>query len=171
VAISVYPIPTQKIIDISHQAVHDGSSYSTEHEFTGVGAGATAEMLIVVSANEALHFDYRLSAENDCRIEIFEAPTATPGTAKTIYNQNRSSTNTTDATITHTPTGVTAGSTVIHRRIFFGSFSSGGVSANSGSSARAPEIILKKSTSYLVRLTNNAGTAQDFHIELSYYEV
>lgn len=157
-------------IEWSHQRVHEGNSYTAEHEFTGIGAGATAEILIEVGSNKTLHFDYRLSAENDCRIEIFEAPTATPGTALTAYNQARYSSNTSDATLTHTPTGVTAGSTRIHRRIFYGSLFSGGIGGNGGASARAPEIVLKKDTDYLIRLTNNAGVAQDMHIELGWYE-
>lgn len=158
------------IIDSSHQKVHDGDSYSAHIEFTAVGAGASVDILIE-AGTDRMHFDYLLNAENDCRLLIYEAPTATPGTAVTVYNSNRASSNTTSATITHTPTGVTPGTTIIHTSILYTALLSGGISLLNGAGGpRSPELILNANTDYLMRITNNSGGAIDFFVELGYYE-
>ena len=74
---------------------HVGNMYSASHLFLAVGAAASVDLLIKVGSNKELHFICAAGAGAEALVYFYENPTITAnGTAVTIYNMNRCSSNT-----------------------------------------------------------------------------
>jgi hypothetical protein len=102
-------------------------------------------------------------------VYLYEGPTATAGTALTAYNMKRSSLIAPTATVTHTPTNVTAGSVaLVNGRILPGGNSP--TTRVGGGIRSGIEWILKPSTKYLMRVNNGSGSNTPINIVLEWYE-
>lgn len=159
-------------IDEEHRLVHDGMVFDCDHEGS-VANGASLDLHLKVPAGCYPHLRHLSFAVDDgpCRFYLYEAPTITvDGTELTPANHNRNSTNTAQVQIFHTPT-VTAVGTKLHARYVP---DMGGVGANLtgivGNAQSAQEFVLKPSTSYLLRLTNNTGATITVAGECLWYE-
>jgi len=157
-----------KTIDIAHDMVHEGASYIASHLFSAVVTTASADIHILNGASKKLHINVVGSPEGKCYGYVYEGTTYTnSGTALVAYNKDRSSTNTTSATIFHTPTVNALGTQVLVTL-----FPGGQGPKSVGTAIRTnSEIILKESTDYLFRLTNVSGANKDITIELEWYEI
>ena len=157
-------------IDVAHNNVHKGKFYTACNIFNSVANTSSAEVLIQVGSNKKLHFVKNCAAGGDAEVFLFEGTTfSAAGTSITAYNLNRSSSSTTDATITHTPT-LTADGTQINCGFIPGGGIFGAGGSNGGPIRSGTEIVLDVNTDYLIRLTNTSGGAQDMSIEVGYYE-
>lgn len=160
-------------IDSTHKHTHKGESYHTSKYFAAVASAATVDILIKVGSGKALHANFKSAGGGDFTTQIFETPTiSADGTSINIRDMNRTTASTSNATAFHTPT-ISATGTALTDTEFTpggsGIATPGGV--QSGVFGRGGEWILKKSTNYLIRLTNQALTAQNMSISASWYEV
>lgn len=159
------------VISISseHQRIHSGQSFTTGHlweEGTAVADNANAEILLVTGSTH-IHLIQDVSVGGDCVLNVIEGVTATPGTALTVFNKARTSSNTTGATASYAPTGVSGGAALPPKFIPGGSgfLTQGG---QDGSYNR--ELNLKTNTNYLFRVTNRSGLATQIAITLEWYD-
>lgn len=160
------------VMDHEHRMIHDGMAFHATHRAVSLANGASHDHLIAVPAGSYPHITAVIAslADSPCDILSYEGVTTSDdGTAIAMFNRNRNSTNTPNITLTHTPT-ITDLGTLIHDRFVpdaggQGSNDIGIVSPNFGE-----EWILKPSTKYLVRITNNSGGAITITEEHLWYE-
>jgi len=155
-------------IDTAHEAVHDGVMFEASYIFVSVAGSANADILVIVGSKKELHVTFHIVSAGQGLIYLYESPTITAnGTALTINDMNRVTKNTSDASAFYTPT-VGATGTVLSQSIV-----EGGTGGNKiGGQVRwGTEWILKKSTEYLIRVTNNTAQTQNMSIQVEFYEV
>ena len=151
-------------IDFAHCEIHEGESFTASHK-ADVANGANLDLLIVTPNTDVeAHFTYELDVEAETEISLYEAVTATAGTAVAAYNRDRNSANAATVVVTHTPTGITEGTTLIR------SFHLGSGKSFGGGERAVHEFILKKNTKYLFRLTNATTSANYMAVKLDWYE-
>lgn len=157
---------TLQTIEYEHHEIHSGSSYTTDRDIE-LANGASGDILLITpDTTKYAHFFYELEVEAEAQFTIWEAPTATAGTAMNAINRNRNLTATKPATMTlsHTPTGITTGSTIIRQHHL-------GAGKTLGGGARGShEFVLKRNTKYLIRTTNLTVSDNWVSIILNWYE-
>jgi len=153
---------------VAHAEVHEAGMYHASHLYTTIGDDANADMLIKVGANKELHSAIAVVAGGDAYFYLYSGTTTSAiGTAITPRNMNREDgTDASDADVRHTPTVSSAGT-----QLAAGFIPGGQKNQAVGGDARSgAEWILAKSTDYLARVTNKAGSAKDISIVLEYYQ-
>jgi len=151
-----------------HHEIHCGDSYVSTR-VADVGNGATDELLIIVPNETGTGQDqklYHLVVEGICESEgeweLFESPTVSNnGTALSVLNRNRNSTNTDYLGIYHTPTTSADGTSL--EKIHVGS------GKGIGGEGRTDEWVLKNNTIYLARFTNFTTSSNHATWRLNYY--
>jgi len=154
-------------ITSAHIKVHQGNFYNISKLFENVADDSNAEILLKVGSNKKLHFTTIVTVGGTSHVYLYESPTVSDnGTQLAIYNMNRSSSNTSDATAYYSPTVASAGTELSSV------LAEGGTGPKAiGSQARNDgEWILEKSTDYLIRVTNKSGAVNDISIEIAFYE-
>ena len=157
-----------KSIETEHSEIHEGETYICSHYYSLVADDASADLRIIVGSNKELHTTITVAVGGDGEIFLYEGTTYNvAGTDIAIYNRDRTSSNTSDATCRYTPTVNVLGTELFHGH------APGGTKKEAIGSVRrtAQEWIFKKSEDYLVRFTNRSGGAVDASIEVEYYEV
>lgn len=158
-------------IPVEHHEVHENDAYNVNHVFAGVANDAVAAIQIKTPANRDLHLKriepYITGAKGI--FEIVEAPTLTDGTTPVaVINQSRTGTPpASDAVAYSDPSGISGG-TVLETRTFGGGGE--GKKAPAGSRPIEMEFILRRSTTYLLRVTNKSGTEETIDIWAFWYE-
>jgi hypothetical protein len=156
-----------QVIDYEHARVHSGKAFlvNGKHSITN---GSTDYYLLKVPANSYPHLrNVEVTASaGPMDIYLFEAPTTTnDGTGMTEVNYNRNSANTPSMTVFADPT-VTVDGTELEYLIVTGTKHDAG----SGMNAQT-EFVLKPSTNYLVKITNNSGSTVTYALKLFWYEI
>jgi len=155
-------------IDPIHHLIHEGKFFGTHMYDIAVSNNGKLEMYIATGSSP-MHVRVTGIAGGFGTLEIFEGSTvSSTGSALTIANRNRLSSNTPDCTVYSGPT-VTGDGTTIYRTLTTGGTgpqSTGGVSGSG-----YEEYIFNPSEVYLVRITNMAGNNQPLSLELNFYEV
>ena len=154
----------QTTIDYEHHEIHSGSSYTADREVNLANGASMDILLITPNTTKWAHLIYEIEAQAEMQFYIYEAPTATAGTAMTIINRNRNVTNPATVTLSHTPTGITPGTTIIRK------YHMGAGKAFGGGARSAHEFVLKQNTKYLIRMTNLTVTTNWATIVLNWYE-
>lgn len=151
-------------ITYEHHEIHSGSSYTADRNVE-LANGATTDILLVTpDTTKYAHFLYEFEVQAETSFTIYEAVTATAGTAIVVTNRNRNVTNPATMTLSHTPTGITTGSTILRQHhLGAGKSLGGGVRGNH-------EFILKRNTKYLIRITNLTVNTNWVSIILDWYE-
>lgn len=165
--INQYPIPTTTVIDIAHDQVHKGHYFSGGYYNSAVVNAGTVDILIQLNGTSTFHAKLTGTAGGDSTIQIYEGTTfSLAGSAITMSNHNRASTTSFAGTVTSIPT-ITAVGTQINGTgyIAAGDKHSGG----GGDFGFGNEFILAKSTNYLVRVTNNSGSATKIAVSIEGY--
>lgn len=161
---------TRTIISYEHSKVHQGKFYTANYYLAGVANGSSIEILVQTPSDKTVHNYIKAASGGDSLFYTFEDATfSAEGTAITPINNNRSSANTADATITHTPTLTADGTQLGNPEFIPGGH--GGVSVGSSEGIGKEQFVLNSNTVYLLRLTNIAGSAQALSIVLGFYEV
>ena len=151
-------------IDYSHHEVHSGSAYTFDRNVELANGATTDILLITPNTTKWAHFLYELDVEAEATFTIYEAATATAGTAVTVTNRNRNVTNPATVTVSHTPTGITTGSTTIRVHHL-------GAGKSLGGGARGVhEFVLKQNTKYLIRITNLTTSTNWVSLIADWYE-
>lgn len=149
-------------IDFVTGEIIAGHSFLASQEFLGVADSASVEVLIQTGATFQPIVDISVNAEGLASFQIFEGATfSDAGTSVPIFNKNRESAITAEGIITHTPT-LTADGTQLGNNFLGGR--GAGVATASGL-AKAQAFMFAKSTNYLIRATNNNGSAMDMVID------
>ena len=157
-----------KTIETEHSEIHEGETYICSHFYSLVADDANADLRITLGSNKELHITISVAVAGNGEIFLYEGTTYTvDGTLIPIYNRDRTSSKTSDATCRYTPTVNVLGTELFH------GYAPGGEKKEAIGSVRrtAQEWIFKKSEDYLIRFTNRSGGAIDVSIEVEYYEV
>lgn len=162
------------VIDSPHRMAHDGFMYHTSGKVTGIANGASVEVLMVTPADLMPHFNRALFSfsRGDWDIDTFEdVVVSAEGTLITnVYNTNRNSSNTPGLMIFNTPT-VTGDGTQLHKLWAVPTGTGQGNTIGLSDVKNGEEWILKPSTIYMVRLTNNSGGNATMSYEFLWYEL
>jgi hypothetical protein len=160
-------------IETEHAQIHKEKGFFYSTNFT---VANTTDKFFVLE-NPAGNYPHLriigISIEDTpCDFYVYENPTYTGGTARTVYNLSRSSSNTPDLVVSEDPT-VTANGTQIEYQYLAGS---GGGPVGQGASGISTddlptEWILKPNEDYLIRLYNNSGGAIDADLRMFWYEL
>lgn len=163
---------------MNHFIVQD-TPYNTKFLFDGdlyvlssvrsIGSGATVYIQGKFGADKIFHTvsrEHTFDGGGPFTVDLLESPTLTDGTtAATAHNMNRQSSQTHEAQFFSDPTGISGG-TIIETLFIPG----GGTGSNTvGSTIQGVERILKKNTSYVIRIAN-AGGASTFYTKVLFYE-
>lgn len=152
-------------IDFAHHEIHEGDAFTASYK-VDVANGANLDLLFVTpNTDKRIHFTYVIEVELETDGLLYENVTATVGTAVAAYNRDRNSLTAATLVVTHTPSAITAGTTIIRS----GHYGSG--KTIGGNDRTVNEIILKKNTKYLLRLTNVIANATNYmSVRLNWYE-
>ena len=157
----------------ARRMIHEGMMFVATIKATGLVAAAVVEILLVTGAEPCFlrEAGYKLG-RGDIEIDLYEAITASPnGSAVTIFNKNRLSSNAALATVFTGPTVSDTG-TLIHKEWIPPTATGVGQSADGTSNAiDGDEWVLAASTKYLFRMTNLSGATIDYQVELEWEEV
>lgn len=128
---------------------------------------ASVEIIISVPAATYPHLVSTITVSGDCSIEFYEGATTTAdGTAINLFNRNRNSATTPDIVLTHTPT-ISGDGTIVHPDYIPGGQKK---KATGGEDGFDDELVLKPSTKYLLRVTNESGANAIVAIAFDWYE-
>lgn len=142
-------------IESVHQKTHEGRYFSGGCYEAALANSASLNILVQIGASSTYHARFAASCGGDSTLLIFEGCTfSAAGTAVTVSNHNRSSSKIFDGTVTCAPTLTTDG-TQLNGTAFIPGGSRG--QASGGEGGFHNEFILKVSTAYLLRITNNSG--------------
>ena len=167
-------VHAQTTIDSAHRMIHDGFFFNTSGKETGWTNGTTKEFLISPPAGCYPHVQAMVLnfGRGDIDFEAYEGPTITDnGTALTVRNVNRNSDNTPDLDLYASPTTTDDGTMEFQLWVPPTSTGTGQSSNGIEGVGQGSEWILKPSTPWLVRLTNNSGATIDWSYEFSWYEI
>jgi len=158
-------IPT---ITTPHHEVHEGEMFELGHIFQDVGNNNNAEILIINSGTYELHTTFHLVTGGEAFAYLYEGPAiSSNGTALTIYDMNRTTNNNPTSLAYYGPTISNTGTLLTSSLIEGGDAGR----AIGGQIRNMTEWIFKKSTRYLVRVTNKAGVNKHISIASDFYEV
>lgn len=153
----------------THRMVHDGMFFHFDRRVAGIVNGASSDILLAVPAGVFPHLNTTLITTDTGGVDVkfYEGTTTSAdGTAVSTFNRNRNSTNTPSTVITHTPT-VTGVGTLIHDALIPAPAKDAGLI----SAAVNEEWVLKPSTKYLLRVTNNSGGNVEVVFDVAWYEI
>ncbi len=157
------------VIQEQHRMVHDGFMFHSSGQTADLANLGTYELLLDIPASTYPHIQkvmWHIEGAPGL-IEVYEGTTtSSSGSAVTEHNTNRNSTNTADMVVTTEPT-VTGDGTLIHERYI----PTAGKDTGQIAGSLFEEWVLKPSTKYLIRFTNNSGAICDLSWELLWYEV
>lgn len=150
---------------------HTGEYYVASRIFTAVANGSSAD-IVITTGNKYAHFSMLGKIGGDGRFFLYEAPNITGGTALSLQNVNRTLANNNTSSLVYSPTVNSVG-TQIHSTIIPGG--SGRARARIGGTDSSlirdgAEIILKLNSTYLLRVTNVSGGAEDISLSVGLYE-
>lgn len=149
------------------QLVIDGHAYSVSFVDAAVADAGLSEIRVLTSTDPIVLFA-SIFGSGDADLQIYEAATISGGGSLTSYNLNRNSSNTTGITVTSNPTVTATGSTLILDAKIPSTVKKDAVPF---AQATSFPRILKTSTEYLIRYTNDSGSAEDISWVLQFGEV
>jgi len=155
---------TIMMVEYAHHEIHDGTSYTTNHT-ADISNGFNMDILLVTPDTTTYgHMTYEIESELEMDFSLYEdTTTSNNGTTLNIYNRNRNSASTATLTASHTPTVTSVGTKI--RTWHTGSKKDFG-----GGDRATHEIILKRNTKYLFRLTNSSGANNYMSAKIDFYE-
>ena len=161
-----------KQIETDHAYIHDGLFYEVFLQFT---LATTATKYISLQTPEELYIHYRnekvVSSGDKVTIELFEDAVlnATPGgTPLTPFNHNRLTTHTSGTTVLDGPTVDAEGTKIA--QAFIGGGTSQGQARSGDDTSQANEWVLKRDTTYLIKITNDSTGDNTIQVNPIWYE-
>lgn len=150
-----------------HQQIHDGNFWSAVVFNSALGAGATANILIVTGDNP-VHMRFTGASSQTIRSLLFEATTVSNnGTPVTIVARNRVNVQVPGTTIFSAPT-ITGDGTQLYADFIPGG---NGPRSSGGLRSAFDEYILAPNTNYLARVVNNLVSGPAIvSVDMEFYE-
>jgi hypothetical protein len=159
-------VGAQTVIDALHHEIHEGEAFSAGHLFAQVAGSANAD-LVLRTGNKEAHLTWRAAAGGDSRAYIYEDTDADPdGTALTVFNKRRAATGVAALSASYGDT-INAVGTLLPPDVIPGGSKNQSVG---GSAAERDEWVLKRNATYLLRVSNVTGGAEDISIGVTFYE-
>jgi len=143
------------MIDPAHHHIHEGEMFVYKDVISLNSAGTQDYIMTTPNSNTISHFAYEIDGQGQVTIEIFEATDKTPTTLQTSYSRNRNSLISPVMTIHKNQSGGTTDGTRIIWRKTGSDSASAKVLTVVGS---GHEIMLKKNTKYLFRITSGLNS-------------
>ena len=144
---------TNSLVTISHphHEIHSGDMFADSGQET-LGSGSSTELLFITpDTDKYAHMLVRARSTGEANYTLYEDTTVSAnGVACSIFNRDRNSLNTPTMQCFDGPT-ITDDGTLLHEEHF------GAGQLTSGESRDESEIVLKRNTKYLVRLTSEAA--------------
>jgi len=152
-------------IESEHKHIHEGNHFFIADFDTGLSDGDTIEFVVTTpNSNKSTHMTFFIEGTDGVQMEIYEGASGiTGGTAQTPLNSNRNSSTSSSLTIVKNPTSISNYGTKI-----FGMRS--GQNKEAGITERNWELILKKNTTYVYKITSN-GNSNNISYIGNWYEV
>jgi hypothetical protein len=141
-------------IEQEHAEIHSGDHYNyCDYSAAGLGSGATVEILMTTGDTDKLpHLVFEAYSVTGATLELFEGVSGVVGgTVITPRNNNRVSTNTSNVTMIKDPSSIASDGTRAAGFLV-------GAGRNAGFASRSKENILKKNTTYMIRVTSLASS-------------
>ena len=150
-----------------HARIMKSIEFCSCHRYLAVANNASVYLLGKVHSTLNAHGDFRVCTEGKVYIELYEAPTITlDGTTVSAISVNRQDTGTAVTTMYHTPT-IAADGTLLCSSMC----GTAGVVHGAGDQAAAGcYFLFRKSTNYLLKVTNKKGAAADINMGYSWHE-
>ena len=150
-------------IDFAHEMIHEGRHFMPPGFEELANIDDTKVFHITTSDSpELAHLTVKGRPQGETEIHIYKNPDVTGGDAETIINRNQSSTRESGLTIVSDPTITDNGTEIYSESV--------GDGQKIGSDFRGDsEIVLAKSTEYLIVITTKANTNKIFWL-LDWYE-
>lgn len=153
--------PVQEI-DIVHQHIHEGD-YNTISQLGQVAAGGDAEILIL-AGDTTPHVVFGITPIGNARVWLYQGTTYSgAGAALPIYNNNLNSSKTPTLTAFLAPTITTDGTQK------FASVAPAGITTPIIIRGNT-EIMLKRNTAHLLRVTNDDAAIKYISLQFGFYE-
>ena len=155
-------------ISNEHAKIHDG-----KHFFYGdivtLAQDAVLNICIQTPASETIHLNYNMGSTLGTKIEVYEESDITYNGSDIVFeNNNRLSTNASPLTNSETGSTINNVGTKLPSTIQLGS-STSPFQGLPGSGERKNELILKRSTSYIIRITSlNNSNVISYFMDLYY---
>ena len=154
-------------IDYVHAQTHAGRFFSGGIYNASVANGVSLDVLIQTGV-QSFHAKFDLVTSGDATVRLYENATfSAAGSAVTMSNHNRSSSKVFVGTVTSTPTITATGTQLNGTGYIPAGMKNQTVGGDFGFSN---EFVLKTSTVYLVRLTNDSGATAKMQISVAGYE-
>lgn len=153
-------------IDYAHHEIHSGSHYFFQASHELGSAGTIVYLITTPDTDKYAHFIYTADGSAITQIDLYEGADRTGTTPQTIRNSDRNSANTSGLVI---HVGISSGTT---DGTLIKTYKGGSSSARSrsGPTTRGDsEIILKKNTKYLFRITSSTS-ANLCNLKFEWYE-
>ena len=162
------------VITEPHRMIHDGYAYHASGKITGILAAGIHEMMFRVPAGAYphLHVLRMQFGAGDVDMVAYEGVTVSAdGTEVPSHNLNRNSSNVPAMLLFDSPT-VTDDGLEIHRQWTPPTATGQGQSVEGVVNVeQGEEWVLKPSTDYLFRITNNSSDTIDMGFEVMWYEI
>ena len=151
-------------IEYEHAQIHEGWMF-TVLEITDLTNGAVRDLVVVApDTTRWTHLVWEIEHELETSIQFYKDTTySDAGTTITSFNRNGNSANIATTLVYHTPTITDVGTLV-------GTIQQGDGKKAGGSDRLSNEFILKRNTSYLVRITNLTASNNLIATKLNWYE-
>lgn len=161
-------------VDIDHDNIHIGKDFSSYINFGSIAAGASVNILIVTPSDKEIHWrpSNPKPTADKLRILLFEGATVTAGNEGSPMpkiNRQRILKTASGLGLYSAPT-IGADGTQIDGDFLPGSTGVGGTREGSELSERS-ELVLDKSTKYILRYTNESSSASILNVRFNWYEV
>lgn len=161
------------IISEEHRMIHDGYMFSFSNTVSALANAASHDILIQCATGVIIHIvnvEYSID-DSPALLQLYEGTTfSAAGTGITMFNHSRLSSNTCDATVTHTPT-VTSPGTLYHTRYLPDPGGPAGQSSGGIIAGGDLEMVIGNNDNYLFRFTNNSGAAIDVGYHFHAYQI
>lgn len=154
--------------EAEHQA-HNGQVYTTDYLDDSVDNDASLDILL---KNDGIntHLVLAVAVGGDAKVFLYEDTTVSAdGTQLTPHNLNRTIEDQSSMSVYHTPTVTTVGTQIKQVFVVGGAGGNSVGSVGAGPARPGTELILKKNTNYLLRITNVAGQAKRIGFDCSFY--
>lgn len=150
-------------VEYEHHEIHAGSHFFITN-FTELGNGATIDFAIETpDTTKFTHMTFEVEGNQELLIQIYEdSDFDADGSAVTPVNNNRNSSNTSTLTVQSDPTVNSAGTLIEAQQK--------GANRTVGIIGRNKEIVLKRNTKYLFRITNQTTNDNVVSYNAEWYE-
>lgn len=157
------------VIDTVHHEAHEGEIFHASQVWSSVNNAASVDLAMEITTTHDAHLTFDVVAGGQVLVQLWEGPTyASLGTALPAWNMNRTFTNTAGSVVYSTPTISTTGVITLVQRILPGGNSP--TTRVGGGIRQGSEWVLAPGTVYLMRITNQSGSAVPVNVAAEWYE-